>query len=191
MRAPKVVDFYTAAWPDFTPALTVALGPLVQIFAPIGVLQAIGVLAGSVMMVTRRTKLLRGLGIYNTAIYVGSILAGLPWGLAGVTISYCIGYSVLIFTPTLWLSLRPLGVSAVRYCLAIMPLWVAGALAVLAAEMFVPMLELEVGWLRLGSSLVIFIAAYLALAILLTPRVVKRIFTLDFFEANRPVEEGA
>ena len=23
MRAPKVVDFYTAAWPDFTPALTV------------------------------------------------------------------------------------------------------------------------------------------------------------------------
>ena len=22
MRAPKVVDFYTAAWPDFTPALT-------------------------------------------------------------------------------------------------------------------------------------------------------------------------
>ena len=25
MRAPKVVDFYTAAWPDFTPALTMAL----------------------------------------------------------------------------------------------------------------------------------------------------------------------
>lgn len=29
MRAPKVVDFYTAAWPDFTPALT-----LVWIFRP-------------------------------------------------------------------------------------------------------------------------------------------------------------
>ena len=26
MRAPKVVDFYTAAWPDFTPALTVLYG---------------------------------------------------------------------------------------------------------------------------------------------------------------------
>ena len=27
MRAPKVVDFYTAAWPDFTPALTSASLP--------------------------------------------------------------------------------------------------------------------------------------------------------------------
>ena len=26
MRAPKVVDFYTAAWPDFTPALTFGSG---------------------------------------------------------------------------------------------------------------------------------------------------------------------
>ena len=29
MRAPKVVDFYTAAWPDFTPALTVTAEGLV------------------------------------------------------------------------------------------------------------------------------------------------------------------
>ena len=35
MRAPKVVDFYTAAWPDFTPALTqlaevAVTGPMVR-----------------------------------------------------------------------------------------------------------------------------------------------------------------
>ena len=30
MRAPKVVDFYTAAWPDFTPALTAGTGALIS-----------------------------------------------------------------------------------------------------------------------------------------------------------------
>jgi PST family polysaccharide transporter len=167
------------------------LGVLVRILAPIGVFHALGALTGSVLMVTRRTRLLRGLGIYNTVVYTGLILAGLPWGLIGVTISYGVGFLLLVFAPTLWMLLRPMGITPGRYLKALVPILAAGALAVMSAEALVPMIGLELGWMRLGASFCVFSIAYLSFAVLLAPRVVRRIATLDFFDANRPVGDGS
>ncbi len=161
------------------------LAPLVRIFAPIGVLQAIGTLTGSVLMVTRRTRLMRGLGFYNTAIYVGSILAGLPWGLTGVTISYSVGFTVLILAPTLWLCLRPMGVSTLRYLRALAPLWSAGLLAVAVAEVVVSAIGVEAGWTRLAVSGAAFLIGYLIVGWIVAGPVVRRIVALDFFDANQ------
>lgn len=167
----------------------VGLEPLVRIFAPIGVLQAIGTLTGSVMMVTRRTRLMRGLGLYNTVIYVGSILAGLPWGLTGVTISYSVAFTVLILAPTLWLCLRPLGVSMLQYLRAMAPLWSAGVLAVAAAELAVSASGLEAGWARLAASGAAVLIGYLIVVWIVAGPVVRRIVALDFFDANQTAGE--
>ena len=109
----------------------------------------------------------------------------MPLGLTGVTISYSVGFTVLILAPTLWLCLRPMGVSTLRYLRALAPLLSAGLLAVAVAEVVVSAIGLEAGWTRLAVSGAAFLIGYLIVGWIVAGPVVRRIVALDFFYANQ------
>ena len=84
------------------PFVMVWMGPkwlpvatLITILAPAGMLQALGTTTGQLFMATGRTDLMFRWGIIASSLTVLSFVAGLPWGIKGVALSYAVATALL------------------------------------------------------------------------------------------------
>ncbi len=87
-----------------TPFVTVVLGvkwlpsvPLILILAPIGMLQSVELTTNQLFIAKGRTDWMFRWSLVNGTLTVGSFLAGLPWGIQGMAISYSLVSLVLFF----------------------------------------------------------------------------------------------
>ncbi len=92
MAGPLILTFYGEKW--------IPVIPLVNIFAPIGLLQSIGSTVGSIYQAKGRTDLMFGWGIFSSVIVVAGFSIGLKWGITGVALSYLVS-TFLLFVPSL------------------------------------------------------------------------------------------
>lgn len=70
--------------------------PLICLFEPLGAVQSIGVTAGHLFLAKGRADWYFRWGVVAGGLYVCCFLAGLPWGVLGVAISYTLTSSVLM-----------------------------------------------------------------------------------------------
>ncbi len=87
-----------------TPFVTVVLGakwlpsvPLILILAPIGMLQSVEVTTNQLFVAKGRADWMFRWSLVHAALTVASFLAGLPWGLHGMAISYSVVSVILFF----------------------------------------------------------------------------------------------
>jgi O-antigen/teichoic acid export membrane protein len=89
LAGPTVWTLFGAAW---TPAI-----PLLLILAPLGALQSIQTTIGNIYAATGRTDLGLRWTVGAGLLIVLSFVAGLPWGILGVTASYAIVMLLLTY----------------------------------------------------------------------------------------------
>ena len=99
-------------WGLRRPVVAVLLGqnwlPVADVLswlAPVGYIQAIATNVGFVMIALGRTRLLRNLGLINTAVYLIVFFASVRFGIVGVAAGY-FGANVLIAATTLHVTLK-------------------------------------------------------------------------------------
>jgi Polysaccharide biosynthesis C-terminal domain len=98
----------------------------------------LGTTTGQLFMVTGRTDLMFRWGIVASSITVLSFVAGLPWGIRGVALSYAGAMALLIY-PLFFISLRLIQLSFIELWKAIQPITFATmlmALVVFSIEFF-------------------------------------------------------
>jgi O-antigen/teichoic acid export membrane protein len=69
---------------------------LLLVFAPLGMLQSIYTMVGSIYNAKGRTDRLFQWGLFSSVLYVGSFFLGLHWGIQGVATSYAIVWLTLM-----------------------------------------------------------------------------------------------
>src|SRR6266851_343308 len=79
--------------------------PLVQILAPVGLLQSIGATPGQLFLARGRAALRFWWSVIYTTIFVAAFFAGIPWGILGMASAYAI-VTIPINIAGFWLALR-------------------------------------------------------------------------------------
>lgn len=118
-----------------------AAAPVLRLFAPIGLMQALTVLNNAVLQSLDRARLLFRI---SAVISVGSVIAyasGLPWGIKGVALALLI-VSLALQPLFLWVTLRTIGLSLRE--------WVASVGGVLQAGVGMLLVLLGLTWLLHG-----------------------------------------
>src|SRR5678815_2389778 len=82
-----------------------AVVPILSILAPVGMIQSITTTIGQIYKAKGRTDILMLWGLASSSLYVLSFMAGLPFGIRGVAISYTITVLLLLY-PTFAIPLR-------------------------------------------------------------------------------------
>lgn len=79
--------------------------PLVQILAPVGLLQSMFTTVGQIYQTKGRTGMLFAWGVVSTALTLIAFVVGLSWGVAGVAVAY-LAITVLLQYPGLAIAFR-------------------------------------------------------------------------------------
>jgi len=69
--------------------------PLIQLLAPVGMLQSIGSTRGQVFLAKGRADLMLKLNLVTSPLTVAGFLAGIPWGVQGVAVVYVLTNLIL------------------------------------------------------------------------------------------------
>ena len=86
-----------------------AAAPVLQILAPVGMVQALQALNYGILQSTANTRTLFRYTLFATAAAIGAFVAGLPWGIEGVATAYALA-SIVIEPVYLVLTTRAIGV---------------------------------------------------------------------------------
>ena len=136
---------------------------LLKIFAPVGLVQSIGVLNGVIFQATGRTDLLLKWSLFAIPVLVGSIVLGLQWGIVGVAAAYAIGYFAVLAYPSFWFSFRQIGLSVPRFLMALRrPFFCSVAMGLCVNALQTLVLAGEVPEIRLAAAIAAGMIAYVA-----------------------------
>jgi O-antigen/teichoic acid export membrane protein len=84
--------------------------PVIQILAPVGMLQSVGNMVGSIYTAKGKTNWLFGWGVLSSIVTVIFFIIGLRWGIVGVAAGYACATMLLIYPnfkiPFLFINLR-------------------------------------------------------------------------------------
>ncbi len=111
ITAPLMLGFFVLREPFVTVALGSRWLPVASILAwlvPVGLLQSIGTLVGTLYLVTGRTDVMFKWGIGAGLLIIPAFYIGLQWGVVGVASAYAI-VSMLLFLPSLAIPFRLVG----------------------------------------------------------------------------------
>lgn len=125
---PAMLGLAVVAGPLVAVALGARWGPvasLLVVFAPLGMLQSIFTIVGTIYNAKGRADLLLRWGLFSGSVYVVSFFLGLPWGILGVAISYTIAWVVLM-VPGFTIPFRLIGLSWSEFLSPLWPVLVAG-----------------------------------------------------------------
>lgn len=106
--------------------------PVFRILTVIGVVQAVAGTTGLVMLSFGFSRRYFYLGSVSAVIYVISFIAGLPFGIEGVAVSYVIASYVLLI-PSLFISFHKTPVTVSLFFSTIIPSLLIGVLAAVSA----------------------------------------------------------
>jgi O-antigen/teichoic acid export membrane protein len=79
--------------------------PVFQILALVGMVQSISTTVGQIYIATGRTDLMLRWGSIFSSLIVVSFIAGLPWGIQGVAVSYAVMIAGILI-PVFWAAFR-------------------------------------------------------------------------------------
>jgi O-antigen/teichoic acid export membrane protein len=154
-------------------------GPIVQILAPVGLLQALMTLNNGILQSLDRTRILFRYSVVMSVVTVGAFASGLPWGLQGVATAYLL--VTLVLQPVfLWLTTRVVGISTLEWFRSIWGVVQAGA-GMLLAELGVHEALLGAGvpaGARLAAALAVGALAFVPLVAWRAPEVTAEIRAL-------------
>jgi O-antigen/teichoic acid export membrane protein len=112
------------------PFVRVWLGPkwlpvvlLIQILAPVGMLQSLGTTTGQIFMAKGRTDMMFAWGLAVSPVIVGGFYVGLQWGINGVAISYVLVMALLAY-PLFRLPFGLIGLRVSVFARALLPYFV-------------------------------------------------------------------
>ena len=71
--------------------------PLLQILAPVGMIQSVGTTVGAIYVVRGRTDLMLRWGLIAAMVVTAAVVIGLGWGVQGVALSYAIAAFILAY----------------------------------------------------------------------------------------------
>lgn len=106
--------------------------PLLTILAPVGLGQSIGATVGHIYMAKGRTDWMFRWGLFSSLLVVGSFIAGLPWGVKGVAVSYAIASYALAY-PSFAIPFRLIGLRVGSFAAALCPVLAYSLVTFLAA----------------------------------------------------------
>src|ERR1019366_1418911 len=69
--------------------------PVLQLLAPIGMMQAVNALNGGILQATGRARTLFRSTVLVSGVSLGAFAAGLPWGIKGVALAYLLASVVV------------------------------------------------------------------------------------------------
>ena len=147
---PFVRAVYGDAW--------VAMVPILQVFCPVGALQSIGTLNGTLYLSQGRSGRQLAVGTIVGVLGLGSIAWGLRHGLIGVATYYAI-FSVAVFLPSMQMAVSLVGLSAlgiVRNLLNVIACSAIMGLVVWTVDRWV--LAGSAYWIRLGVGIALGVA---------------------------------
>jgi O-antigen/teichoic acid export membrane protein len=169
--------------------------PVLQILAPVGLLQALMALNAGILQSLDRTRVLFRFTVVASIATVGAFAAGLPWGLEGVATAYLL--ATLVLQPTfLWLTTRTVGISPLDWLRSIAGVLQAGLgmlLGVLAARAALLETSLPVA-ARLAAVVLVGALIYVPLVAWRAPEVLQELRSLRARRreaAGPPAPEGA
>jgi O-antigen/teichoic acid export membrane protein len=140
--------------------------PILVVLAPLGALQSIQETVGQIFLAKGRADWYFRLGVGGGVLFMLSFLAGIPWGILGITVAYSIVYvpwSVFSF----WLAFRLIhGLSLFDLARSLFPyLWKSVLMGILVAFLNQRLVPLN---LPHGISLIICIATGVVIYVVLT-----------------------
>jgi PST family polysaccharide transporter len=160
----------------FLGARWMPVAPLLMIFAPLGALQSITIVA-LIYNTQGRADLNLRWTLFASSMYVLSFLVGLHWGVLGVATAYSIVWTLLMI-PSLLIPFRLINLSAKDYFLALWPTtWMSLAMAALCEAWLVGLrrLGLQNAALQCVSAALIGALFYVALVLWKRPPVLAEL----------------
>lgn len=149
-----------------------SVGAIIQILAPVGLLQSIGTLVGLIYFSTARTDIMFKWGIFSACLTIPAFLAGTYWGITGVASAYTV-VATALFIPALALPLKLISLPTHKLLLATLPtLLSSSATGALVFYMKISFLEALFGPLTLPNlalTSLAFLVIYLLISLIANP----------------------
>jgi O-antigen/teichoic acid export membrane protein len=146
--------------------------PIFQILAPVGLVQTIQTLTGTIFIAKGKTALLFKWGLINTAILIPAFLIGARYSATGVAIAYCIAYIGLLAFPGFLVPFRIIDLKFRQFLQALLPqflLTLAMLLVCLGWMRLLTAVSIVNPWPRLISTSLLGAAVYLAGLLIFRP----------------------
>ena len=182
VTTPLMVGFFVLRESFVTVTLGREWTPVVEILAwlvPVGMLQSVGTLVGTLYLATGRTDVMFRWGVGAGLILVTSFAVGLQWGTAGVAAAYAFA-SVALFWPSLAIPFRWVGIKVSHVLIRVAPTCVttaAMALVLIAcSNLWPPHPSRESA--RLGLLIILGIASYVVVSVFVQRQLLNDAWTL-------------
>jgi PST family polysaccharide transporter len=163
--------------------------PIFQILAPVGFVQSVQTLVGSIYIAKARTDWMFRFGVYNCVVVVIAFLVGVRFGTVGVALAYAIAYFGFIVYPGFRIPFRLIGLAISDFVKALLPqaalsaamagicwAWLNGLYAMTVSNV----------WVRLLSSSAVGAIVYVLGMAILRPRALQ--YAVEVFsESSNPL----
>ena len=149
----------TVLGPQWLPVI-----PLLQILAPVGLMQSMMTLTGQIYTAIGRTDLMFRFGMLFCSVFILSFFAGLPWGTTGVAAAYALANLLLVY-PVFAIPFRLVSLTVPTFLRTLAPqlgLAIAMALVVKAALLGLLRWGVESPLVLLCASVALGMAVYIA-----------------------------
>jgi PST family polysaccharide transporter len=137
--------------------------PIFQVLAPVGLLQSVQTLVGSIYMAKGRTDWMFRWGVYYCAVVVLAFISGVRFGALGVAVAYCFAYFTVLAYPGFSIPFRLIGLKMRDFAGVLLPqiLLTAGMAIICWIWLHILMLNsISNVWTRLLSTSLIGIMVY-------------------------------
>ena len=148
---------------------------LIQILAPVGMIQSVLGLVGQIYTAKGRTDWMFRFGLCASVVFVISFLIGARWGTAGVAGAYAIAFFLVAMYPTAAIPFRLIGLSVRTYVSSFLPQFaITGLMAgcCLLWERALTMLGVNSPPIHLATTIAIGAAIYTSALLRLRPPVI-------------------
>ena len=173
----------TALGEKWIPAVTTF-----QILAPVGLVQSIFTTMGQIFISKGRTDLLFRWGIFSCVVLVTALFIGVPYGIAGVAVSYVVAYLAIIAPSGFLLAFRLIELPLGQFLKPFLPqLLITAGMAFSAWGTLRVLGEWGVGnWPRLIAAITVGAVVYIGALLLFRPPVMRHLSQDVLAKASHP-----
>lgn len=162
--------------------------PIFQILAPVGLMQSIQTLVGTIYSAKGQTKWLFGWGLLNCVVLIPAFLIGVHFGAEGVAIAYCAAYFCLLAYPGFAIPFRLVGLKVRDFASALTPQLLLTLGMTLVCALWVRLLitaSVSNPWIQLSSTSVLGTVVYIGGLFFVRPPVLNYVKGMMADSQNR------
>ena len=166
--------------------------PVLQILAPVGMVQALQALNYGILQSIARTRTLFRYSLFASAAAIGSFAAGLPWGIKGVAAGYALA-SIVLEPTYLFLTTRAIGVPVRDWIRSVRGVFESGiGMAALVGAARVGLVRLDhAPSARLAIAIALGMCVYFPLLRWRAPEVIEEVRAVRRRRSSASVEHSA